>query len=162
MKRLIPYPLMTLSLIIMWLLLNQSLSLGHLLLGAAIALLATRGVAALKPEIPNIRFSRAIPRLVLIVLADIFRSNLAVGKIILFRQVRARRSGFIELPLDMRNRYGLAVLGIIITATPGTIWAQYDPARNMLLIHVLDLVDDKQWIRLIKQRYERLLMEIFV
>src|SRR3546814_1767457 len=51
-------------------------------------------------------------------------------------------SGFILLPLDLRNRYGLAVLGIIITATPGTLWMQYDSARSVLLVHVLDLVDE--------------------
>src|SRR3546814_15568353 len=68
-------------------------------------------------------------------------------------------SGFILLPLDLRSRYGLAVLGIIITATPGTLWMQYDSARSVLLVHVLDLVDEAAWIRLIKQRYERLRSE---
>ena len=33
--------------------------------------------------------------------------------------------------------------------------------RGTLLLHVLDLVDEEQWSRLIKDRYERLLMEIF-
>jgi len=30
-----------------------------------------------------------------------------------------------------------------------------------MLIHVLDLVDEKQWIETLKNRYETLLMEIF-
>lgn len=161
MRRVVPYPLMTVCLVIMWLLLNQSMSLGNILLGTAVALLALKGLAALQPEQPRIRFSTAIPRLAFVVLADILRSNLAVGRIILFGSPRARRSGFIELPLEMRNRYGLALLGVIITATPGTLWMQYDPARSLLLIHVLDLVDEDEWIKLIKHRYERLLMEIF-
>jgi multicomponent K+:H+ antiporter subunit E len=29
------------------------------------------------------------------------------------------------------------------------------------MIHVLDLVDENEWIRTIKGRYERLLLEIF-
>src|SRR3546814_14963763 len=55
----------------------------------------------------------------------------------------------------------LAVLGGIITSTPGTIWVSYDPIGNMLLIHVLDLVDERTWIDTIQQRYERPLLEIF-
>jgi len=30
-----------------------------------------------------------------------------------------------------------------------------------LTIHVLDLVDETEWVRTIKGRYERLLLEIF-
>ncbi|HEY9578958.1 MAG TPA: Na+/H+ antiporter subunit E [Rhizorhapis sp.] len=161
MSRWFPHPLLMLSLIILWFLLQQTFSLGHLLLGTAIAFFASRGMMALRPEKVRIRFSSAIPRLALIVLTDIIRSNIAVGRIIIARGNRHRTSGFILLPLDLRNRYGLAVLGIIITATPGTLWMQYDSARSVLLVHVLDLVDEAAWIRLIKQRYERLLMDIF-
>ncbi len=161
MTRWIPHPLLLFSLIILWLLLQQSLSPGHIVLGTVIALFASRGMAALRPEKVRIRFTSAIPRLALIVVSDIIRSNIAVGRIILTRGNPQRTSGFIRLPLDMQNRYGLAVLGIIITATPGTLWMQYDSARSVLLVHVLDLVDEDAWIRLIKYRYERLLMEIF-
>ena len=53
------------------------------------------------------------------------------------------------------------MIACIITATPGTSWVRYDSAANVVTIHVLDLVDADDWIRLFKQRYERLLMEIF-
>jgi multicomponent K+:H+ antiporter subunit E len=160
-KRLIPHPLLLVGLIVLWLLLQQSLSLGHILLGAVIALFASHGMAALRPEKVRIRFTSAIPRLFVSVVSDIIRSNIAVGRIILTRENPQRTSGFIRMPLDMQNRYGLAVLGTIITATPGTLWMQYDSARGVLLIHVLDLVDEEAWIQLLKTRYERLLMEIF-
>ncbi len=63
--------------------------------------------------------------------------------------------------LDMRNPYGLAALACIITATPGTVWVEYNSADNTLLLHVLDLIDEEQWVRIIKERYESRLMEIF-
>jgi multicomponent K+:H+ antiporter subunit E len=159
MTRLLPYPLLSLALLIMWLLLT-GFSAGHFLLGAGIALIVSRTMLALTPEKPHIRFGPAMVKLAAIVLADIVRSNIAVGRIVLFRPPR-RRSGFIDLPIEMRSPYGLAVLAIIITATPGTLWLQHDIQRNVILIHVLDLVDEEEWIRLIKHRYERLLMEIF-
>jgi multicomponent K+:H+ antiporter subunit E len=88
------------------------------------------------------------------------RSNFAVAAIVLFRR-RERVSGFVHLPLDLSNRHGLAVLALIITATPGTMWVEFDRRRSVLLVHVLDLVDESEWIRLIKGRYEELLLEIF-
>lgn len=159
MRAFVPYPLLALSLFVMWVLLT-GFSPGHILLGAAIALLVSRVMLTLKPEKPRIRFGRAMVKLSCIVLADIIRSNIAVSRIVLFSP-RERRSGFIQLPVELRSPYGLAVLAIIVTATPGTTWLQHDAERSLILIHVLDLVDERTWIDLIKNRYERLLMEIF-
>ena len=61
----------------------------------------------------------------------------------------------------MRDPYGLAALACIITATPGTLWVKYNSADNTMLLHVLDLIDEEEWVRIIKGRYEKRLMEIF-
>jgi multicomponent K+:H+ antiporter subunit E len=55
----------------------------------------------------------------------------------------------------------LSALACIITSTPGTVWADFDAAKGMLTIHVLDLIDKDEWIRIIKGRYERHLLVIF-
>ncbi|NMW26044.1 monovalent cation/H+ antiporter subunit E, partial [Rhodanobacter denitrificans] len=94
------------------------------------------------------------------VVVDIVRSNIAVARIILRRDSRMQ-SGFVAIPLTLTDHHGLAVLACIITSTPGTIWVSYDSNANILLIHVLDLVDEASWIDSIKQRYERPLLEIF-
>ena len=160
MKRWIPHPLLAAALLAMWLLLNQSLSPGHIVLGGAVAILASYAMATLRPEPVRIVSIRPVPRLAGIVLADIVRSNLAVARIVLF-PTKKRVSGFVRLPLELRNIHGLTVLAIIITATPGTLWVQLDRSSGILLVHVLDLVDEEAWIRLIKSRYEALLLEIF-
>ncbi len=92
---------------------------------------------------------------------DILRSNIAVTSIILQGRRRRRVSGFVAIPLDLRDRTGLAVLACIVTSTPGTAWVEYAPDNGVLLIHVLDLVEKEEWIALIKNRYESMLMEIF-
>jgi multicomponent K+:H+ antiporter subunit E len=96
-----------------------------------------------------------------LVLVDILRSNIAVGRIIVRSREPGVNAGFMTIPLDLSSRNGLAVLAIIITSTPGTTWVSHDAAKGTLLPHVLDLVDETVWIRTIKGRYERLLMEIF-
>jgi multicomponent K+:H+ antiporter subunit E len=155
-----PFPLLSAGLLAMWLLLNLSLSVGQVLLGAVLALLGGLALALLEPAKARIRRPRAIIQLAGIVLVDIVRSNIAVARIILGAR-RDQHSGFIHIPLELRDRYGLATLACIVTATPGTLWVSLDAENRVVMIHVLDLVDEDAWIRLIKHRYERLLREIF-
>ena len=61
----------------------------------------------------------------------------------------------------MTNPSGLAVLAVIVTATPGTAWIEYEPRNGQLLLHVFDLIEGYDWVHTIKSRYESLLMEIF-
>ena len=161
MNWLLPYPLLSAALVVLWLLLNQSISAGHFILGSVIAVLASWAMAALRPDKPRIRRPGAALRLAGLVLIDILRSNLAVGRIIVRSREPGVNAGFMTIPLDLRSRQGLAVLSIIITSTPGTVWVNYDAAKGTLLLHVLDLIDETVWIRTIKDRYERRLMEIF-
>jgi multicomponent K+:H+ antiporter subunit E len=158
MSRILPHPLLAASLVLMWMLLN-AFSLGHFLLGIAVALIASRAVAALQIPKPRLRRWQLVPQLVGIVLYDILRSNIAVAGIILTG--REHVSGFVAIPLDLRDRNGLAVLACIVTSTPGTAWIEYAADSGILVIHVLDLVSEEEWVDLIKDRYESLLMEIF-
>jgi multicomponent K+:H+ antiporter subunit E len=161
MSRLLPFPIASASLLVLWLLLNQTLSLGQILLGSAVALVGGWALAAL--ELPKARPRRlgAMFRLAVLVMADIIRSNIAVARIILGFKRRRWVTGFVEIPLELRDAYGLATLACIITSTPGTLWAGFDAASGTLTIHVLDLIDKTEWVRTIKERYERLLLEIF-
>ncbi|GLK70933.1 Na+/H+ antiporter subunit E [Ancylobacter dichloromethanicus] len=161
LRRVLPYPLLFLALLAMWLLMAQSLSAGQLLLGALAALGGCWMMVALDPPAARLRRPAAAARLAGRVFLDVFRSNLAVGSIILGNEDRRTHAGFMSLRLDLTSPYGLAILAIILTCTPGTQWVRHDPSRRILMLHVLDLVDDKEWVRTIKERYEGLLMEIF-
>ncbi|MGH6760989.1 MAG: Na+/H+ antiporter subunit E [Phyllobacterium sp.] len=160
MNRWLPYPLLSVALLFMWLLLN-SFSLGHLLLGSVIAVTASWAMSALEPSKPRIKRWDVIVRMLWIFLIDITKSNIAVVKIILGGSRYKAQPGFISIPLELRDRTGLAILACIITSTPGTAWINFDPKKGTLLIHVLDLTDGTDWKKLIKARYEKLLMEIF-
>jgi multicomponent K+:H+ antiporter subunit E len=161
MTRLLPFPVVSAGLLVLWLLLNQTVSLGHVLLGGAVAVVGGWTLTLL--ELPRTRAGRlgAVCRLTARVLIDITHSNLAVARIILGLAPRQRTSGFVAIPLELRDPYGLAALACIITSTPGTLWVDLDPASGTLTIHVLDLIDEAEWVRTIKDRYERLLLEIF-
>lgn len=161
MKRMLPFPLIAVALVAMWILLTESIAIGSILLGSALSIAAARTLVA--SGLPSGRLPpvSAVFKLLGVVLIEIIRSNNAVARIILGHSTRKRTSGFVRIPLDIRNPYGLAMLSCIITATPGTLLVEYNSADNSILLHVLDLVDENVWVQIIKQRYENRLMEIF-
>ena len=162
MRSIVPYPLLTLGLLLMWLVLNDSVDPAHVLLGLLMGLVGGAVYARLEPprgKVGNIVVSAAM--LIWLVFVDIVRSNIAVLRIALRLPAPGRVAGFLAIPLELRDPRGLAALACIVTATPGTSWAHYEAAANVLTLHVLDLVDEEAWVRQFKDRYERRLMEIF-
>jgi multicomponent K+:H+ antiporter subunit E len=158
----LPFPLLWLALVAMWLVLNGTVALGHVIVAIVVALGAVLALRALQEPSTRARRPIAAVRLASIVLLDIVRSNVAVAAIVLRPSRRGHEeAGFLEIPLELRHPTGLAVLACIITSTPGTSWAGYDSRSGLLTMHILDLVDHEASIRAIKDRYERPLMEIF-
>ncbi len=161
MKNSLPYILSVTGLVLFWLILQQSISPGHIVLAIGIALFIS--LALLKLDLPPGRLRRplALVKLAGLVLYDIVRSNIAVARIVLRLRTEHKNSEFMNIPLELTSPYGLALLGIIVTSTPGTLWVNFDSSRGMLTLHVLDLIDEDAWIAIIKGRYERLLLEAF-
>jgi multicomponent K+:H+ antiporter subunit E len=159
----LPYSVFGALLLAAWLLLWQSLSPGAVLLGLLFAGGGVAALAALRMPPATMRRLGVIPGLVRDVAVEVVRSNNAVARIILARgaDMPARRAGFVEVRLDMRSPHGLAALACILTATPGTVWVDHDPESGVMLLHVLDLVDEQAWVRIIKDKWERRLMAIF-
>jgi multicomponent K+:H+ antiporter subunit E len=143
-----------------WLLLNQSLAVAHTLLGGAFAIAGAWILVRLEAPPLNTKRFWKIVRLGFEVVVDMARSNFRVARLII-KDKRDRTPGFVRIQLSIRSHYSLTLLACIITATPGTSWVTYDPVGNVLVIHVLDLVDDDDWGEIIKLRYEGLLKEIF-
>jgi multicomponent K+:H+ antiporter subunit E len=155
-------PVLTGALLVMWLLLNDTLSLGHALLGLIFAVALAWSSGALRPLKPRIRRAHLALLLLGFVLHDIVRSNIGVARIVLgLTRGRDVRSGFVKIPLGLADPHGLAVLAGIVTATPGTVWVDHDIATGTLTLHVLDLKSEIEWINWVKNRYERLLVGIF-
>jgi multicomponent K+:H+ antiporter subunit E len=159
MRRVVPAPLLSVALFVLWLLLSQSLGAGTVLLGVVLALLAPALTAPLRPSPVHVRRPIVAVRLLARVVADSLRANVAVAAVIV--RGRSARSGFVRVPLEVRDANALAVLAAIVAATPGTAWAELSFDRSVLLIHVLSIDDEAKIVAAIKRRYERPLMEIF-
>ncbi|MGF9694517.1 Na+/H+ antiporter subunit E [Rhizobium sp. 0TCS1.26] len=156
----LPYPVLSLCLVLMWLLLN-GFTVGHLLFGSMVAIFAGWAQAALRPDKPRLRKWYLLPKLFVVVFVDVIRSNIAVAWLLLQGKRRENTSGFLLVPLKIEDPTALAIMAVILTATPGSAWLEYDSGDKTVLIHVLDLIDKETWAATIKQRYEALLLEIF-
>ncbi|WP_332065206.1 Na+/H+ antiporter subunit E [Bartonella sp. CB189] len=155
-----PSPFFSGTIVIMWLILN-GFSLGQLLLGVIIAWFCGWVMRLLEPEKVTIKNWRAVFQLVFRVLIDSITSNISVARFILTAKSRREHSGFIIVPLLLENRTALAILACILSATPGTVWVAYNRKNGELLLHILNLKNGFDYQKLIKQRYEKLLLEIF-
>src|SRR5690606_4348637 len=151
-RRWLPYPALTAFLLAVWLLFNQTLAPGQMLVGAVLGMGLAKVFDLLRPPRLRLRNHHKLLVLAFRVSLDIVRSNIAVAKIIVLGRSRRVTSGFVSVPLQLTDHYGLAVLACIITSTPGTIWVSYESQRSVLLIHVLDLQDEMAWIRTIGDR----------
>ena len=65
------------------------------------------------------------------------------------------------IPLDLRDPLGLAILAMVTTVVPGTVWCELAPDRSALLLHVWDAPDQAAFVARFKRRYEQPLREIF-
>ena len=161
MKRWLPAPLLSAALLALWLLLNQSLSPGHLLLGVAVAVAMPVLMAPLRPVAGPLHHPLVLIRLILRVGADVVLSALGVGRGVLRAGRHPPRGRFVVVPLELRNAHALTALAMITTVVPGTVWSELAPDRSALLLHVFDLDEDAAFIDHFKARYERPLKEIF-
>lgn len=158
--RVFPHPWLSVSLLIGWLLLMNSVSFGNLLMAALLACLIPWLTHVFWPRSP---YRLRVGRLVVFVsrvLTDILLANLQVAKLILGPR-RQLRPAFVNYPLQLQHDFSISVLASTISLTPGTVSADISPDRKTLLIHGLDVGDEQALIDHIRQRYEEPIREIF-
>jgi multicomponent K+:H+ antiporter subunit E len=161
LARLIPHPLLSLMLILVWIGLVNTFTLGNLILGTVIGLIVPMITAPYWPNRPKMRRPFKVVEYVLVVLWDIVVANVQVAMIILFKREPDIRSHWIPIPLELTSAEAITVLAGTITMTPGTVSATLSADGSAILVHCLHS-DDPDSIRdEIKTRYEQRLLEIF-
>lgn len=161
MKRLLPFPWLSLGLLGGWLLLTRGFSIGQVLLGVAVAVVMPLLMAPLRPRPRPLRRWGLLLWLILRVGAEVVHSALVVAAGVLRPKSRPPRGTFVVIPLDLRDAHALAALAMISAVIPGTVWSELAPDRSALLMHVFDLQDEGAFIEHFKTDYEQTLKEIF-
>ncbi|MEQ9038036.1 MAG: Na+/H+ antiporter subunit E [Silicimonas sp.] len=159
--RIIPHPLLSISLACVWLGLVNTVSVGNLLLGAVFGLVVPMLTAPYWPNRPKLSRPLVCITYLLIVLWDIVVANVQVALIIVFKRNADLRTHWINVPLELTSPEAITVLAGTITMTPGTVSATLAADGRSILVHCLH-TDDPDGVRdQIKERYEQRLKEIF-
>lgn len=158
--RLLPNPMLTLLLAGIWLLLNNTLAGGHVVLGLFLGWAIPLLVSGFLIEVPRVRKPLKLCRFILIVLCDIVVANIHVARLVLGPKEKLRPA-FIVMPMRIENEFVLAVLTSIVSLTPGTVSAGLSPDHKSLLMHALDAPDREEIVASVQSRYEAALLEIF-
>ncbi|MHB8948522.1 MAG: Na+/H+ antiporter subunit E [Rhodoferax sp.] len=160
MKRWLPHPLLTPVLALIWLLLNNSASVGQLVLGLLLGWAIPLFTLAFWPERVRLRRPFSMLRFLRFFLYDVLVANLTVARLVLVGP-RALNPVFVQVPLDLRNELAISLLANTTCLTPGTLSARLSEDRRFLLVHALDCTDPQALIDTIKTRFEAPLKEIF-
>jgi multicomponent K+:H+ antiporter subunit E len=160
MKHWLPHPLLTPILALVWLLLNNTWALGHVLLGLLLGWAIPRFTLAYWPDQVRIYRPFSLLRFAGVFLFDVLVANVAVARLVLAGP-KALNPLFVWVPLDLTHELGLSLLANTICLTPGTVSARLSSDQRYLLVHALDCTDPDGLIRTIKARFEAPLMEIF-
>lgn len=159
--RILPHPLLTLTLVVVWQMLVNYVSLGTLVFGLILGIVIPLITAPYWPDRPRLKNPAMIVEFILVVLWDIVVANIVVAKTILFTRNTSMHPAWVSIPLDLRTPEAITVLAGTITMTPGTVSSDVAADGRSLLVHCLDAPDPDAVRDEIKQRYERRLKEIF-
>lgn len=161
LRKLLPHPLLTLLLTVVWVLLVNTATLNALVFGLIMGVIIPLITAAYWPNRPRLRNPLMIAEYILVVLWDIVVANVIVAAIVLFKPRNTISPAWITVPLDLRTPEAITVLAGTITMTPGTVSSDVSSDGHSLLVHCLHTGDPEGVRDQIKQRYERRLKEIF-
>ncbi|MEF8717719.1 MAG: Na+/H+ antiporter subunit E [Candidatus Accumulibacter necessarius] len=160
MRWLLPRPLLSATVFLLWAVITNAASLALLLLGGLLAIAVPRLTLPFWPDPPRlVRPWRAV-RLFAVFAADIVTANWRVARQVVGPLYRLSPT-LVEVPLDLRDPFLATLLGSIVSLTPGTVAIDVDRQRWVLLVHALDAPDPQALVREIKDRYELPLKEMF-
>lgn len=160
-SRLIPHPLLSITLTLVWIGLVNKVTPGNVLLGVIFGVIVPMITAPYWPDRPTLRRPMVAVRYILVALWDIVVANVQVALMIAFKPNADFKSRWITVPLELTSPEAITVLAGTITMTPGTLSAMLSADARSILVHCLHTEDPEGEVANIKQRYEQPLKEVF-
>jgi len=160
-QRWVPHPFLSLTMVLLWLSLNNSIAPGHIVLGVLLAMALPTYTAHFWPDRPRLRSPGTLLIFLLVFVWDVIVANLQVAYLVVFYSPDQLKSRWICVPLELRQPEAITMLAGTISLTPGTISSDLSADGRSLLVHCLHAEDPEAEVQKIKVRYERRLKAIF-
>ena len=119
-KKLLPNPILSVVLVVIWLLLNNTIAFGQVLLGLFLGFVIPLFTTAFWPEKVNIKKPTVLLKFAFMVLYDILIANITVA-IRILGPTKKLTPAFFEVPLDSKNPLIISVLSSAISPTLGSV-----------------------------------------
>lgn len=158
--RILPRPLLSLTVLLLWVVISSSVTPGLLLLGSVLAVAVPLLTRSFWPNPPRLVRPWQALRFLGIFAADIVTANWRVARQVI-GPLQRLSPAFIEVPLDLRDPFVATLLASVVSLTPGTVAIDVDRQRWVMLVHALDAPDPQALVQEIKARYELPLKEMF-
>lgn len=159
-RKWLPHKALGIYMWVLWLLLVNDLSAGHVLLGGFLAWLIPYLTQSFWPEQMVLRKPAVAARFLCRLLYDIVIAN-AILAVRILGPMRKLQPAFIVVPLDLKQDFAISLLASTISLTPGTVSSDLSADRSALLVHVIHVDDMEASVQALKARYETPLKEIF-
>ncbi|MBP0438874.1 Na+/H+ antiporter subunit E [Tianweitania sediminis] len=152
--------LMLILLTLVWLAISATWTLPNLFLGLLLAATVLFIVRHHLGTPVSIRRPRKILVLLAVFAVELMKSVWNVVKAVL-KPTMDVSPGIIIYPLQLKSDFQIALLGNMITLTPGTLTVDVTSDRSHLVIHALDCRDPDATRRDIQNGFERRILEAF-
>ncbi|MGY5849129.1 Na+/H+ antiporter subunit E [Salegentibacter sp. F14] len=104
-----------------------------------------------------------VPKLIAFVfyfLFELVKANLQVAYEVGTPNLKMK-PGIVKVPLDIQSDIGITLLANMISLTPGTLSLDVSNDKKVLFVHAMYITDKEEFIRGIKNGFEKRLLEIF-
>lgn len=151
--------LMNLLLAFIWVALTGALYYSNFLFGFAIGFFL---LWVMNRNENDHRYFTRVPKIIgflLYFLYEMIRANIQVA----YDMVTPKffmQPGIVKYPMNAKSDFEINMLSTVISLTPGTLILDISEDRKVLYIHVMYLKNKEQFIRQIKDGFERRLLEI--
>ena len=159
-RRLLPHPLLSLTVFLLWAVISNAASSGLLLLGGLLAFVVPLLTRPFWPAPPRLIRPWLALRFCAVFAADVFTANWRVAWRVI-GPLHRLSPAFVEVPLEIHDPCLATLLASVVSLTPGTVAIDVDRHRWGMLVHALDAPDPQALVQEIKARYELPLKEMF-
>lgn len=108
------------------------------------------------------RYFTLVPRVIsffFFFLYELVKANLQVAYEVMTPNLNMK-PGIVALPLDVKSDFGITILANLITLTPGTLSLDVSEDRKILYVHSMYIHDKEEFIKGIKNGFEKRIIRI--
>lgn len=151
--------LINILIMLAWMLFYNSYTGLDMVVGFLLGTAVIRGVTSLRQEYFYMKRVRAALKLGLVILQELIAGNLFVMRVVLSPKMNIQ-SGTIAVPTRLKLDIEKALLGLMMSLTPGTMTIEFSSDERYFYIHTLDATDRENAIWRAQNVYEQTILEV--